>query len=318
MKQLIILFLFFIIIFCVIKHFYSTKEEIDLSTNEIDLIVSLTSTPERINDSKRTILSILKQTYLPKEIIFNIPYFSSKNVEYKIPEWLLRLSKKYPVIKINRCEKDYGPATKIIPTLLLHKYNPEQKILYIDDDMIYHRNFIKHFYESSLEHEDEVICYNGYNIENYKYIKNNGPLFLTLIFLGILTLFLISSYLILKSNWKIFILIYVSLLLILYYICTKNDVVDVVEGWAGVLVKPKFFNLHKLLQFEQYPKEVFFDDDVYLSGHLAENNIKKCIIKFFGVPLPTFHKNFFKTLSFSSNSDNQNKKISHSCFKWNQ
>ena len=52
MKQILILFIFFVLIFCLIKYFYSTKEDIDLSSNKIDLIVSLTSTPERINDSK--------------------------------------------------------------------------------------------------------------------------------------------------------------------------------------------------------------------------------------------------------------------------
>lgn len=311
------LIVFYILLFYIIKSYYSTDENITLSENIVDVVVSLTSTPSRINDSKRTVLSILKQNYLPKKIIFNIPYFSSKNDEYIIPEWLINLSKKYPIIKLNRCEKDYGPATKIIPTLEIYKYNPEQKILYIDDDMIYYSNFVKNFYEASLEHENDVICYNGYNIDDYKYINNIGPYFLLFVLTLILLLFVLSSYLLVKEKWIVLLIIYSILFMFLFSVFSKDEKVDVVEGWAGVLIKPKFFDLHQLLDYNKYPKEVFFDDDVYLSGHLKNNNIQKYMIRFNGVPLPTYHKNFFNTLSFSSNSDNQNKKISHSCFKWN-
>ena len=311
------LILFYILLFNIIKYYYSVDENLTLSSEKVDVIVSLTSTPSRINDSKRTIISILKQSYLPKEIIFNIPYFSSKNEEYFIPDWLIRLSKKYPFIKLNRCEKDYGPATKIIPTLEIYKYKPEQKILYIDDDMIYHQNFIKHFYEASLEHENEVICNTGYNINNFRYINNIGPYFLLFIFLFLIILLSLTSYLFVKENWISLLVIYSILIISLFFIFSKDEKVDVVEGWAGVLVKPKFFDLHQVLDYNKYPKEVFFDDDVYLSGHLNNNNIQKYMIKFYGVPLPTYHKNFFNTLSFSSNSNNENKKKSHLCFNWN-
>ena len=318
MKEIIIFCLYLIIIYCLIKNFYSQNKDIELSDHKVDIIVSLTSTPDRINDSKKTVLSLLKQSYLPKQIVFNIPYFSSKNVEYKIPEWLIRLSKKYPLIKINRCEKDYGPATKVIPTLFLYKYYPEQKILYIDDDMIYPSNFVKHFYDASLEHPNDVVCYSGYNIDDYnKNFVQLGPVMILLLIISIIFLFLTTSFLIFKNHWKIIIALYTILFVVLYwFFSSKKREVNIVEGWSGVLVNPSHFNFQTLLDFEKYPKELFYDDDVYLSGHLTENGIKKYEIKFFGVPLPTFHKNFFKTLSFTSNSDGENKKIGHSCFKW--
>ena len=60
--------------------------------NHSDVIVSLSTIPERINFIDQTIKSLLYQKRLPKKIVLNIPYESFRNGEkYIVPEWLKNL-----------------------------------------------------------------------------------------------------------------------------------------------------------------------------------------------------------------------------------
>lgn len=103
-----------------------------------NIIVSLTTTPHRINTIKPVLESISRQTVKPNKIYVNVPWrFKRDNSEYKIPKWL----KTYPGIVINRT-KDYGPATKLVATLEKEK-DPETIIITIDDDTIYTKHVVR-------------------------------------------------------------------------------------------------------------------------------------------------------------------------------
>src|SRR6478752_2815369 len=102
------------------------------------VIVSLSTVPDRINNLRPTIRSLLNQTRPPDEIVLAIPEFSIREKRpYVVPKYLLRL----PRVRILHCVKDWGPATKFIPAvreeLAAGRYS--SLIMVVDDDRIYPR-----------------------------------------------------------------------------------------------------------------------------------------------------------------------------------
>lgn len=98
------------------------------------IIVSLTTSPKRINNIHLTINSILNQTVPPDYIIINLPkVFKRNNTRFtKIPKFLTTNKK----IILNPVE-DIGPATKIVPTCKSSFTNYTDIIFSIDDDVYY-------------------------------------------------------------------------------------------------------------------------------------------------------------------------------------
>jgi hypothetical protein len=104
------------------------------------IILTLTTVPNRLCEKREHmgtihgLRTILNQSYDNFEVHFNIPR------EYRgelidIPEWLTELQQTFPFLKIFRTE-DYGPVTKILPTLE-RGGDPEDIIITVDDDLIY-------------------------------------------------------------------------------------------------------------------------------------------------------------------------------------
>jgi hypothetical protein len=109
------------------------------------MIVSFTTTPSRISKTIKTIQSILNQTFSPTEILLNVPRIFGRTGEtYKIPKEIQN------IVKVIWCDDDYGPGTKIIPTIKYLKereYPDKTQIVYIDDDIIYPSGMLKTMYE---------------------------------------------------------------------------------------------------------------------------------------------------------------------------
>ena len=79
-------------------------------------IVALSTIPDRIKGLRPTIDSLLNQTRRPDEIVLAVPKFSLRQQRpYDIPDWLHQV----PDLRILRCDKDWGPATKFIAVLVL-------------------------------------------------------------------------------------------------------------------------------------------------------------------------------------------------------
>lgn len=117
------------------------------SVRQHRVVVSLTTMPGRIAGLKRVIPSLLNQTRPPDEIILNLPMRCARtDDEYVIPNWLAGQ------VTINRVERDYGPATKLLPTLELER-DPETRIITVDDDILYFEKSI----EKLLEVKDEGV-----------------------------------------------------------------------------------------------------------------------------------------------------------------
>ena len=107
---------------------------------------------------KKVINSILLNTITPDAIYINIPEFCKKeNKEYTIEDSIKNSEK----VIINKCE-DYGPITKLYPTLL-KETDPETVIICIDDDKEYDPKLIEHLLFASQKYPQNCICISGWN-----------------------------------------------------------------------------------------------------------------------------------------------------------
>jgi FkbM family methyltransferase len=137
-------------------------EESKLDYNEPKVVVTLSTVPSRLSDTKygdmgikSCLKSLNEQSYSNYEIHFNIPYFSSYSGEkYEIPDWI----KYYDKIKIFRVD-DIGPATKVVPTIQRID-DPETIIIVVDDDLVYHKDMIKE-HSKNQSQRDYVFGYDS-------------------------------------------------------------------------------------------------------------------------------------------------------------
>jgi hypothetical protein len=119
----------------------------------IKIIVSLTTIPSRLPLIKNTLKSL---TLFSKNIIINIPYFCKKEqIKYDIPIWLHDMKN----IIINRCD-DYGPITKLLPTLQYASDN--DYILICDDDIIYNKKWYDGFILYNKKYPNSIIFYESF------------------------------------------------------------------------------------------------------------------------------------------------------------
>lgn len=89
----------------------------------------------------------------------------------------------------------------------------------------------------------------------------------------------------------------------------KVKKVDIVQGYAGVLVKPKYFS-PEIFNYLHAPQEFFFNDDFWISYHLAQNNIDRIQLAFNPKNVPIATKNFLiDGLSTTVNANKNNESI---------
>ncbi len=151
---LFIIFLFFLFILYLnyvdFFRYYYIKSQEDIKyyddkylniRNVENTVISLTTTPKRIYKLKPTLISLLDQSKRVEKIIINIPYYSLKGEKYHIPNWLKELKN----VTLNRINYDYGPATKLLPTLILYSAAPKKRIIVVDDDVIYGTRLVESF-----------------------------------------------------------------------------------------------------------------------------------------------------------------------------
>src|SRR6266705_2844079 len=106
------------------------------------VIASLSTVPDRINNLRPTIRSLLKQTRPPDEIILAIPEFSVRERRpYVVPKYISRL----PCVRVLHCAEDWGPATKFIGAIQdeLAAGRENTLIMVVDDDRRYPRDALE-------------------------------------------------------------------------------------------------------------------------------------------------------------------------------
>jgi hypothetical protein len=199
-----------------------------------DIIVSLTTIPSRINFIAETLKSLMAQTRAPREIRLNLPTTSIREKQpYVIPQWLNELTS----VKLVRCE-DWGPATKLLPTV--RDCEADQLILVVDDDRIYAPNTIEVLEAAALADTDAAFGLGGW----------------------IAPVDLVDCPTTLLSN------VFQIPPAPLRTARLKSRVpVDILQGFTGYLVRPRFFDLDALTDYSKAPKAAFFVDDVWISAH---------------------------------------------------
>lgn len=193
------------------------------------IVVSLTTTPYRIDRLKTNLDSILNQSIKPDKIYLNVPYnFKRANLEYVIPEWI----KNYRTVVINRCE-DYGPLTKLAPTLQ-QELASDTIIITLDDDVEYQphliRDLVKH---AMLNPQVAVTPMNA--LINYD-----------------------------RDN---------KIIRDIYWHFDHGSRGPLVHGWSGVAYRRDFFKPDFFELISKLPDFCVKSDDLVVSMYLAKNDI---------------------------------------------
>ena len=135
---------------------YNSIEKGDISPENEQVIVSLTSFGERVAMVHHTILSLMCQTVQPKAVYLWLAEdeFNADN----IPPELKRL--QLLGLRVEFCP-DLKSYKKLIPTLKIH---PSDAIITFDDDVIYPQDHIERLVAESKRFPDTVICHLAHQV----------------------------------------------------------------------------------------------------------------------------------------------------------
>lgn len=115
------------------------------------IILSLTSFPERIDEIKFTLYSLLNQNLKPDKLVLWLAREQFPNGEKDIPKDVLNLKKNG--LSIRWCN-DLGSYKKLIPSL---KEYSNDIIVTADDDLFYHENWLKQLYSDHKLYPNNII-----------------------------------------------------------------------------------------------------------------------------------------------------------------
>src|SRR5713101_1624480 len=202
------------------------------------VIASLSTVPDRINNLRPTIRSLLKQTRPPDEIVLAIPEFSIREDRlYVVPEYILRL----PRVRILHCGRDWGPATKFIPTVQeeLAAGRENALIMVVDDDRIYPRDALETYLYYSEQLPEAALCFRGAAMPR-------------------------------NLDWRDAKMIYANEL-------REPQRAAVITGCGSYLIQPRFFD-ESLWDYSDTPRGAFYMDDIWISGCLSRGGVERFVV----------------------------------------
>lgn len=202
------------------------------------IVVSLSTTPYRINKIDRVLKSITDQNVGIDNIYLNVPYiFNRENIQYVIPE-SLKTNKNITII---RCE-DYGPATKLLGLLHNKELPADTIIVTLDDDIYYPKNTVLHLAYAALNNPHAAVGLSGADLYGQHEIRTKKDQTL-----GFKT----------KYNFA--------------------GPVTILQGYAGIAYRAGFF-APDVFNIQNFPKSCINSDDLYFSFYLAQHNIPRLSI----------------------------------------
>ena len=256
-----------------IHYFQTTKKSLSYwdkycseNPNRSDVIVSFSTIPSRITEIIPTVKSLMSQDRAPKKIHLNVPDISMREkVEYVIPEELSNLES----LKIVRCGTDWGPSTKFIPSI--ESQDPDQKILVVDDDNMYPPTMLSAFEDASNAEPNWILAASGWRVPDDLVDRS------TTLWTNIMKKPPVPIPTTRVSE---------------YY------PIDIVQGYSGFLIKPKFFDYKKITDYPEEPRALRFVDDVWVSAHALAPKFVFPSNRFCYIPFWT--EGFFKSNSLAS------------------
>lgn len=135
------------------KLLYGPEMSLNEEKRDPQVIVSLTSFPQRVIYVPVVVERMLMQTMKPDQIVLWLSKDQFPNREGDLPEEVLELQ-NYGM-KIEWCDGDIKAYKKILPAL---KEYPEDLIIIIDDDLIYDLDFIEKLYKGHLMYPEAIIA----------------------------------------------------------------------------------------------------------------------------------------------------------------
>ncbi len=202
------------------------------------VIASLSTVPDRINNLRPTIRSLLNQTRPPDEIVLAIPEFSLREQRsYVVPKYISRL----PRVRVLHCGEDWGPATKFIAAIRdeLAAGRQNSLIMVVDDDRLYPRDAVETYLYYSEQLPDAALCFRGAAMPS-------------------------------TFDWDDATMIRASEL-------RDPCPVAVITGCGSYLIQPRFFD-ESLWTYSVAPQVAFDIDDIWISGWLSRRGVKRYVV----------------------------------------
>ena len=129
----------------------------------------MTTLPDRLLKIEKPIKYILQQSSPLNVLYLNIPLKTLRGKTYDIPKNFLQQFDGYHTkVIINRCKKDYGPITKLAPTIELET-EPNTYILTFDDDIIVHRHLVRKLKEKIQKYPNICVGFSGVCIGTFPF-----------------------------------------------------------------------------------------------------------------------------------------------------
>lgn len=240
----------------------------DVDETHVRLIVSLSTLPGRIRFLRVQLRFLYSQTKRPDAIYVVVPYNSlrGKGV-YAIPQELYEEADKGRIVLL-RTAVDWGPASKLIPTLQVET-DPRTIIITVDDDVDYPPTLLEHLYRAALRRPDAAIGLKGYWLPPSNATAERCD----------------------PRDWS-----HVEKREYGYYshenllytdaASTDRDVeVHVLGGLLGVAYRSGFFDLRRLTDFEDWPGGAVFVDDDWISSVLDSAQVPRVVVGLAGTEL---------------------------------
>ena len=213
----------------------------DNTSTLVTVVVSFTTSPMRLQKCRPMIDSLLNQTRQADAILLNLPRrFDRTGGEYpadeSLPNWLIGNS----LVKIQRCDRDWGPATKIVPTVVrLQQQSQNSIVISVDDDICYPSGAVAALAEAALpcpvgEDGHEVWCAAGFDLVNSR----------------------------------------------AHSVSKHGECCTVAEGFAGVAYPTRVFgpDFVSYMQSAVADADMRFSDDIVISNYLAFHNVKRRVL----------------------------------------
>jgi len=258
------------------------------------IVVGMTTIPSRIELIEPTLASLLVgQTTPLDELYIVLPrkkwvVQKGEPIKYSIPKFLETLLQTDHRVFLLRPEYDYGPVDKLLYPLKIVSHQDEESatttsnLIYLDDDVIYGPDVIHRLVLKGMEYPDSVVAFSGCTLRsNFRQVAHQFPR----------TLYDQHPNLYFQTSGTD------SLL--------EDEIVDIVQGFMGVLVRPHFFDWDEFNSFVQnvtLHHDEWMSDDFITSGYLEYRNVTKRIV-LGGNPLTVNEK--------AAETDNVSRHMSH-------
>ena len=225
------------------------------------IIVSLTTIKNRLNMFKKTITSLINQTYTPDTIhIFysNEPFLFDDGIN---DDDITQLYNDIQLINLNNINiiftktQNIGPYRKLIPALQLYT---DDIIIVVDDDIYYNNNFI-YTYVNAYNKYKCIICsqYRTFDFSNGTWLTN-------------------------------------------YYLNTEMKCMNIIpEGYGGILYHSNMFNIDFInFDYSKLDNISIKNDDIFFRLYTYYNNIYVVVVN---IKLNQINTNDLPTLYYNYN-----------------